>query len=400
MHILLIHQAFAAINEPGGTRHHEISRFLVERGHQVTVIASPVSYLSGTSSHKTDEFIEGVRILRAYTYVALHRSFIHRFFAFVSFMISSFFLGIGIKQVDLVWGTSPPIFQGVTALFLARIKGAKFLFEVRDLWPEFAVAIGVLKNPILIKLSEWLERFLYRNSDQAIVNSPGYLEHVRERGGKNVTLVPNGADLSMFNGNIDSASFIRQNHLDGKFIVLYAGAHGISNDLGVLIGAAELLLDVPKIQIVLVGDGKEKENLIKQAQEKELTNLTFIKSTPKDQMAAVIASSDVCVGILKPIDSYKKTYPNKIFDYMAGAKPIALVIDGVIRDVVTKADCGIFCQPGDPNGLANCIRRYYQDPDLRRRHGENGRRYLKENFDREMIAENFLVLINLLITPE
>jgi len=397
MHILLIHQAFAAINEPGGTRHHEIARFLVDHGHQVTVIASPVSYLSGTSSHKKEEYIEGVRILRAYTYVALHRSFVHRFFAFVSFMVSSFFLGLRIKQVDLVWGTSPPIFQGATALLLARIKGTKFLFEVRDLWPEFAVAIGVLKNPILIKLSEWLEGVLYRNSDQTIVNSPGYIEHVQEQGGNNVTLVPNGADLSMFSGHNDPASFIHQNQLEGKFIVLYAGAHGISNDLGILIRAAELLRDVSMIQIVLVGDGKEKENLMVQAREKKLTNLSFIGSTPKDQMAAVIASSDVCVGILKPIDSYKKTYPNKIFDYMAGAKPIALVIDGVIREVVERADCGIFCQPGDPMALANCIRRYFDDPDLRRLHGENGRRYLKDHFDREMIAQKFLDLINSLV---
>jgi len=165
MHILLIHQAFAALDEPGGTRHHELARFLVQKGHQVTVIASRVSYLTGsalTPTHLPKGEGPGVRVLRAYTYNALHKSFVHRVFAFLSFMFSSFFIGLGVKNVDVVWGTSPPIFQGVTAWALARLKGAKFLFEVRDLWPDFAIAVGVLKNPTLIKLTLWLEGFLYR----------------------------------------------------------------------------------------------------------------------------------------------------------------------------------------------------------------------------------------------
>lgn len=171
MHILIIHQSFASINEPGGTRHHEFAQLLAARGHEVTVIASPVSYITGAPLTSTDplsrlrskgEGQEGGRnagsitILRASVYSAHHRSFLHRIVAFLSFMASSFWLGLGVKGVDVVWGTSPPIFQGVTAWALARLKGAKFLFEVRDLWPQFAVAVGVLTNPTLIRASEWL----------------------------------------------------------------------------------------------------------------------------------------------------------------------------------------------------------------------------------------------------
>ena len=158
MHILLIHQAFAALDEPGGTRHHEIARNLVEYGHCVTVIASPVSYLTGNASAlESKQVQDGVTIHRAYTYSALHRSFVHRVFSFFSFMASSFIIGLRVKDVDLVWGTSPPLFQGVTAWMLARIKGVPFLFEVRDLWPAFAIAVGVLKNRIIIRASQWLE---------------------------------------------------------------------------------------------------------------------------------------------------------------------------------------------------------------------------------------------------
>ena len=157
MHILLIHQAFAALNEPGGTRHHELARYLAGRGHKVTVITSQVSYLTGSStplrlpapSQEMGAEQEGsnITILRVYTYHALHKSFVHRVFAFVSFMASSFISGLGVKNVDLVWGTSPPIFQGVTAWVLARLKGVPFLFEVRDLWPKFAIAVGSAQEP-------------------------------------------------------------------------------------------------------------------------------------------------------------------------------------------------------------------------------------------------------------
>src|SRR5690349_15298316 len=154
MHILIVHQAFASLDEPGGTRHHEFARLLTARGHQVTVIASSVSYLTGTllppfPQQMGGDREGGVRVLRASAYQAHHKSFLHRILAFVAFMFSSFWLGLRVKHVDLVWGTSPPIFQGLTAWTLARLKRVPFLFEVRDLWPQFAVAVGVLKNPVL-----------------------------------------------------------------------------------------------------------------------------------------------------------------------------------------------------------------------------------------------------------
>ncbi len=155
MHILLIHQAFAALDEPGGTRHHELARFLARQGHQVSIIASPVSYLTGKDSHNAlmEEDAGGlIRIYRTYTYTALHKSFIHRVISFLSFMTSSFFKSLSIKNVDLIWGTTPPIFQAVSAWLVSRFKHVPFLLEVRDLWPEFAIAVGVLKNPLLIEV--------------------------------------------------------------------------------------------------------------------------------------------------------------------------------------------------------------------------------------------------------
>jgi glycosyltransferase involved in cell wall biosynthesis len=395
MHILLVHQAFAALDEAGGTRHHELARFLVKRGHQVTIIASPVSYLTGKENgHKSNQLPEpGITILRAYTYMALHRSFIHRVISFLSFMLSSFFLGLRVRKVDLVWGTSPPIFQGITAWLLARFKRIPFLFEVRDLWPAFAIAVGILRNKILIRSSLWLEKFLYRQADCVIVNSPGYIDHVQQRGARRVELVQNGADPEMFDPAVDGHAFRCDHSLQDKFIVLYAGAHGMSNDLGVVLQAADLLRNEANIRLVLIGDGKEKKALQARTREMNLPNLIFIPPAAKDEMPAVLAAADACIAILLPIELYKTTYPNKVFDYMAAGRPVVLAIDGVIRQVVESAGAGIFVQPGDAQEMAKAILSMALEPQKAHQMGLAGRSYIEKHFSRAESAEKLALLL-------
>lgn len=400
MHILLIHQAFAALGEPGGTRHHELARYLAERGHRVTIIASPVSYLTGTTSHTegpssgalpaTDA--ENITILRSYTYSALHKSFVHRVFSFLSFMLSSFVAGLRVPAVDLVWGTSPPIFQGLTAWAVARLKRVPFLFEVRDLWPAFAIQVGVLRNPVLIQASQWLERFLYRHADQMMVNSPGYVEHVRQHGARQVTLIPNGADPRMFDPDDDGQEFRQQHDLVGKFVVLYAGAHGISNDLDIVLEAAARLKDRPHVAIVFLGDGKEKSALMARAAAMNLSNVFFLPPVPKSEMASALAAADVCLAILKPIPLYATTYPNKVFDYMAAGRPLLLAIDGVVRQVIEEAQAGLYVPPGDVAALAAAIRQLAADPQAARAMGRRGRQAVEEKFDRAALAEQLETL--------
>jgi glycosyltransferase involved in cell wall biosynthesis len=394
MHILLIHQAFTALDEAGGTRHHELARFLVSRGHQVTIIASPVSYLTGKIIQTEDQTSEeGITILRAYTYSALHRSFVDRVISFMSFMLSSFFIGLRVRKIDLVWGTSPPIFQGVTALVLARLKGVPFLFEVRDLWPAFAIAVGVLRNPILIKASLLLECFLYRNADRVMVNSPGYIEHVALRGAKKVELIPNGADPGMFAPQATGLRFRKQLGLDEEFIVLYAGAHGLSNDLGVVLQAADQLRAHSEIRFVFIGDGKDKPALQARSQTMDLPNVLFAPAASKSEMADVMAAADACVAILLPIELYKTTYPNKVFDYMAAGRPVILAIDGVIRQVVESAGAGIFVPPGNPSAMAEAVLALSSDHLKARAMGLAGRQYIEQFFSRHELAERLYLLL-------
>ncbi len=403
MHILLIHQAFTAIDEPGGTRHYEIAQRLIERGHEVTIITSPVSYLTGKSMRENIPWVEkqevepGITVLRAYTYPALHRSFVHRVFSFLSFMVSSFFIGLTVKDIDLVWGTSPPIFQSITAWALARIKRVPFLLEVRDLWPAFAIAVGILQQPILVRASEWLERFLYRHADQVVVNSPGFIDHLHSHGAIHVELVPNGADTSMFDPQAKGENFRHIHGLADRFIALYAGAHGMSNDLGVMLAAAEMLIDRDDIMLVLLGDGKEKPALQSEARDMALTNLKFIPPVPKKEMPSALAAADACIAILKPIPLYATVYPNKVFDYMAAGRPVVLAMEGVIREVIESANSGIAIPPGDPTALAEAIIYLADHPQEGIDMGLKGREYNRNHFDRPAQARKFGQIIEKMV---
>lgn len=393
MHILLIHQAFASLDEAGGTRHYELARLLTRHGHRVTVITGTVSYLSGQvetqpATHQED----GLTIRRVPLYSAYHRSFFHRLLSFFSFTWNAFWAGMGVKNVDIVWGTSPPIFQGVAAWALARLKGACFLFEVRDLWPRFAIAMGIIRNPLLIAASEALERFLYRQADQVVVNSPGFLDHVQGRGARRTALIPNGADPLMFEANASEQDMRRLYHLENKTVVLYAGAHGPANDLDVVLEAARLLQDSP-IHFLLIGDGKDKPRLEQKAKEWGLTNITFLPPVPKREIPAFLQSADIGLAILKPLEEYKTTYPNKVFDYMAAGKPILLAIDGVIREVMEAAGCGIFVPPGNAQALAQAAQQLANNASLRETMGQRGRIYLEKHFSRQALGEQFCQLL-------
>lgn len=399
MHILLIHQAFASLDEAGGTRHYELSQDLIARGHRVTVIASQVSYLTARSKQKTrkwiikEEPIPGLTILRVRTYSAIHRSFLHRLIGFFTFMFSSFLAAIELHDVEVVWGTTPPIFQAWTAWLVAWLKRAVFLLEVRDLWPAFAVAVGVLKSNLLITLSERLERFLYRHASRVIVNSPGFIEHVQARGARKVDLVINGADPEMFNPAGGGRAWRDSHALGTGFVAMYAGAHGMSNDLQVVVEAAALLQDDTEIMVVLVGDGKEKPSLQARAEQLNLQNIRFIPSIPKQEMAQALAACDAAIAILKPIEMYKTTYPNKVFDYMAAGRPVILAIDGVIRQVVETAGAGIYVPPGSAAAMASAIRILKSDPDLCQKMGAAGRYAVETQYHRAFQAEQLSAIL-------
>ncbi|MEM8946016.1 MAG: glycosyltransferase family 4 protein [Planctomycetota bacterium] len=395
MHTLLIHQPFVCPTDPGGTRHYELGRRLVESGNSFTIIAGDVAYFSGEAHPESQQF-DGVRVLRAKTWGGLQKSYLQRIFSFLSFMINCIPVALRAKDVDVVMGTSPPIFQAFSAWMISVLKWRPFLLEIRDLWPEFAVDIGLLKNPVLIWVARRLERFLYRRATHILVNSPAYRDYLVDLGipaGK-ISFIANGVDVSMFESNSSVNSNIRSEFkLDDKFVVTYAGALGMANDIDTVLQAAAHLSDVESVHFLIVGDGKERERLEAMQQELSLDNVTFAGPRPKSEMPAILESSDACVATLKNIPMFKTTYPNKVFDYMAAARPTILGIDGVIREVVEHADGGIAVTPGDSAELADAVLTIYRDPETGKRMGTSARDYVAEHFDRDQHARQLRDLL-------
>ncbi len=401
MHILLIHQIFIRPQDAGGTRHYEFARHLVRRGHRVTVIAGSRSYLTGEpiQAPKREIIEPGFEILRAFTLGGVHRNFLTRTLGFISFMLSAAWLGLRVKGLDLIWGTSPPLFQGLSAWFVARMRRLPFLFEVRDLWPYFAVAVGVLRQPLLIRLAEWAERTLLRNADRVLVNSPGFLDHVQSRGARWVDLIPNGVDPQAFDPEADGSEFRKAHGLEGKFLVVYTGAHGMSNDLDVALEAARHLRGDDEIRLVLIGDGKEKPRLVQEAEQEGLRNVLFLPPVPKAEIPRVLAAADACLAILRPIEAYRTTYPNKVFDYMAAGKPVVLAIDGVIREVVERESAGVAAPPGDGAALARAIRELAADREAAAAMGRRGRAAVETSFNRRRLAQELETLLEAIVAP-
>jgi len=398
--LLLIHQYFAGPTEPGGTRHYELASHLVRDGHECAIVASTFNYSSGKRAVEgnglvIEQDIDGIKVLRAYTYPSLHRSFTWRVVALVSFMFSSVWAALRVKRVDLVMGTSPPLFQAVSAWFVSVVRRRPLLLEIRDLWPEFAVDIGVLTNPVLIKIARWVEIFLYRHATHLLVNSPAYRDYLLAKGvpDEKISVIPNGVDPDMFPLGVDGTPIRDEFGLHGKFVVTYAGALGMANDLDTLLRAANRVRDDDRFRFLIVGAGKDRAHLESRVAELKLTNVIFTGSRNKSEMPAILAATDACVATLLNIPMFRTTYPNKVFDYMAAERPTLLAIDGVIRKVVEDGDGGLFVPPGDDAALAAAAVTLCDNPERARAMGRSARRHVEQNFNRHRQAEDFVRLV-------
>ena len=387
MHILLIHQAFCGPQDPGGTRHYELALRLSRLGHRFTVVTSKFSYLTGEKKTATPNDGE-IDMRIASTLGSWHRSYVQRLVAFVSFMVTSVLAGLRVDEPEVVIGTSPPIFQALSAWMVSAIRRCPFVMEVRDLWPDFAVDLGLLRNPVLIFLARRLELFLYARADHIIVNSPSYQNYLSAKGVQesNISVIPNGVDVSAFCVKESGEVFRRENGLVDKFVIMYAGAIGHANDVDCLLRAATRLLHRPEIVFAIVGDGKEVPRLRREADSHHLSNVRFIPAEPKQQMPRTLAAADVCVAALQDAPMLHTTYPNKVFDYMAAGRPTVLAIDGAIREVIEESRGGIFVPPGDDAALAEAILALYRSPALRKEMGANARSYVTSHFDRGLQA--------------
>jgi glycosyltransferase involved in cell wall biosynthesis len=403
MNILLLHQYFLEDDDPGGSRWNELTKAWTAEGHTVTVIAGMMHYngKEKRGEYKGRYFVRKqqgpVPVFRCHVSEAYNRNFLGRLWGYFSFMFSSLWAGLFKVRgrFDVVVVTSPPLFVGISGYLIALFRRRPFVFEVRDLWPESAIATGVLTNGLVIRLAYAVERFIYRRASLINVLTPAFHQTLRDKNkvpADKLIQISNAADFSLSDDllhTFDREAFRRQHDLEGKFVITYVGAHGVANKLEQLIDAGEALADT-SVLFLLIGQGMEKERLVRMAAERGVTNVRFLDSVPKAEVFRYILASEMGASVLKRVDTFKTVYSNKTFDYMACKKPILMAIDGVSRALVEDAAAGTYVEPENTAEYNRIIREYLADPGRLQAEGESGYRFAKQNYDREVLAKRYI----------
>ncbi|MBC7109253.1 MAG: glycosyltransferase family 4 protein [Methanomassiliicoccales archaeon] len=391
MNIWIFNQYAHPPDLPGGTRHYDLGKELVKKGHKVTIFATSFHHylhretrLQPGEKWKVEE-TDGIKFvwLRTPPY---HRNDWRRARNMVAFMLRAWRLGIRLPRLfpevekpDVVIGSSVHLLTPLAAYLVARHFRVPFVMEVRDLWPQAIIDVGELSagHP-LVKALQALERFLYRRAERIIILGPQMKEYITACGidQEKICWIPNGIDLSSFDRL--SKQSLRKSSDD--FYVLYLGAHSMSNALDVVIRAAELVQakGYKSIKFVLVGDGPTKESLIALAQSLAITNVCFRNSVAKTDVPKVLKEADALLLTKHPTFGAYSGSILKLMDYMAAAKPILYAARTIYNPVETSR-CGLVVNPGDPQALAEAIIKLYQMPqEEREAMGRRGRQYVEK----------------------
>ena len=375
----------------------ELAARLTELGHEVIVVTALPNYPQGRVYPGYRRLVVRenrgeVAVLRTWIWPTKSTAPIARVASHLSFGASSLVVGASrLPRLDVLVTESPPLTLGATGFALSRLKRARWVFNVSDLWPETAVVLGALRDGRLKRLAYGLEAFCYRHAWRVSGQSQEIVESIRRRF-PNVQTIPffNGVNTERFSPDHRSESVRRELGADGAKIAMYAGLHGVSQGLEQLLAAAERLQD-DDLHLVLVGDGSEKAALVDDAHRRGLTNLTFLEPRPKKEMPALLASADIALVSLKT--RIPGAVPSKLYEAMATGLPVVLVADGEPADILRSTKAGIVVEPGDIDGLAGALRRLARSDEERARFGAAGRSAAIERFERGPFCDRFIEAI-------
>jgi glycosyltransferase involved in cell wall biosynthesis len=374
----------------------ELAAHFVQRGHSVTVLTAMPNYPTGRIYDEYGgllrrELWEGVNVIRTFIYPTQKADFIPRLTNYFSFVLSSITLGsILLRPTDYLLVESPPVFLGLSGIWLRWLKHARLIFNVADLWPESAVRLGVLRpGSLAFRVSDWLETFCYRNAWLVTGQSKSILADITKRFPDYPTFhLSNGVDTQLFRPDRQTEDARATLHSKGNCVALYAGRHGIAQGLEQVLSAAKALSGRTSVQFVLVGDGPEKQTLLERVRQLELNNVRFLASRPAREIPALLAAADLALVTTKTY--IPGMVPAKLYEAMASGRPVVLVASGEAAEIVREYQAGIVVEPGDVAGLAQAVQALQARPDLRRALGENGRRAAEQHFDRRKIVTRFI----------
>ena len=371
------------------TRILECARLLHQRGYDVTVQTGFPNYPDGVIPEPyrrkllDSEIVDGFKVLRSAVYPAPNRGFAKRLINHTSFAISSVMTSWRAGHADVVIAETPPLFTAVAAVWVKRMRRAKLVLNVADLWPESAVQLGALKNPSAIRGAEALERFAYRHADRITAPTPGVaraIESHREFGGR-VRLLPNAVDVDRFNPEE------RPPRPEGP--VIYCGTVGLAQGVRTLLEAArELGRAGHDREFLIVGDGAERADLEALAAEWKLENVMFTGRVRHEEVPGMIESASMAVMLLRDVPLFADALPTKLLEYMAAGRPVVAGAAGQVSELISSTRAGIACPPEDSHAVAEAIQRIDADPEEALAMGARGRRYVEENLSRVAMVDN------------
>ena len=373
------------------TRAFEMATNLKKLGHEVTVLTEFPNHPTGIIPPEYNgrlfekKVLDGIHVVRTWVYARPVKTFKTRMGFYLSFMFMGIIVGSFLKgPFDIVYTTSPPFFTGVIGIWTSWIKKAKFVFEVRDLWPQSAVELGELKNKRFIRWAEKLEAYYYKKAVKIIAVTSGIKDTIINRGFANVELVSNGSNTELFynTGPVKRSEFGGNN----KFIVMYAGILGLAQGMEQLCELVESFKFDSRIQFVFIGDGPLYKDVAEIKNKKDLFNLKLLGEVSREEVPYYLSSADCCLVPLKKNPLFLGALPSKMFDCMACERPVILSVNGEARKVLEKSGGGIYVEPENTIEMKNAINKLLASPNLCKKLGQAGRAFVEKKFSRQQKA--------------
>jgi colanic acid biosynthesis glycosyl transferase WcaI len=412
--ILYVSQYFPPEMGAPAARAAELAHHWAEAGHDISVLTGfpnhptgvvPEEWRSRLRRLTYHEKIGGANLYRTWLWPLPNRKAHERMRNYASFFISAAWRGLFLPQPDVIIGTSPQLLVALAGWWLGFSRRVPFVFEVRDLWPESLIAVGVGDENSLLHYSlAAIARFLYDRSDHIVVVTPAFKEHLIRRWrvpAEKISIVENGVETDLFSPQSEQANAALRQKLGvkGRFLVCYVGTLGMAHGLETLLdAAARLRRDNPDVMFVVIGEGAEKERIKTLACDRGLDNIRFLDQQPRETIPSYISASDACLVLLKKTDVFKTVIPTKLLEFMSCARPVILGVDGQARQIVEESGGGIVIEPESSEALARAIQQLTADRSMGVELGKKGRAYVTKNLSRRETATKYLQILESVVS--
>ena len=386
------------VNAPA-SRTYDHAREWVKAGHEVTIITCAPNFPKGKvyqgykNKWRQEEVMDGIKVIRVWSYIAANKGFIKRTLDFISFSVTSFFAGLS-QKADLIVATSPQFFTALAGRTLSFWKRTPWVMEVRDLWPESIKTVGAMKDNAFIRYFEWEEKMCYKTAKKIVVVTDSFRKTLIARGipAEKIHVVKNGVDRDLFAPIPKDEQLIKELSLEGKKLIGYIGTHGMAHKLDFILRCAKNMQGKNNYHFILMGEGAEKENLLEMKEREGIDNVTMLNSVPKKEVGRYISILDLSLINLKKSPLFETVIPSKIFENAGMQIPIIMGVEGEAQQIVEGYGAGLCFEPENENDFVKKLSQLLEDETLYSS-CKSGCERLSEDFDRKKLATDMLKIL-------